>query len=180
VATKIKLQRLGKMREPHYRIVVADARTKRDGRYIEAIGQYHPKSNPSVITVDAERAAYWLAVGAQPTESVQRILGVTGDWQKFKGLPAPAPMLVAAAKTPKGEIFAEAAKVAAGIEDKPAVTPRTRKAPEKKTDTSSAVEASAADAPGVEIAAEVAQEAAEAPAAETTEAAAETTEAAAE
>jgi small subunit ribosomal protein S16 len=87
VATKIKLMRLGKMREPHYRIVVADARTKRDGRSIETIGEYHPKSDPSVIRVDAERVAHWLGVGAQPSEQVAAILKITGDWQKFKGLP---------------------------------------------------------------------------------------------
>ena len=92
MATKIKLMRLGKMREPHYRIVVADARTKRDGRSIETIGEYHPKSDPSVISVDGDRAAYWLGVGAQPTEAVTAIFKVTGDWQKFKGLPAPEPM----------------------------------------------------------------------------------------
>ena len=98
MATKIKLMRLGKMREPHYRIVVADARTKRDGRSIETIGEYHPKNDPSMIQVDGERAAYWLGVGAQPTEAVTAILKVTGDWQKFKGLQAPAPMKFAAPK----------------------------------------------------------------------------------
>ncbi|WP_250279797.1 30S ribosomal protein S16, partial [Frankia sp. Cppng1_Ct_nod] len=112
MATKIKLQRLGKMREPHYRIVVADARTKRDGRVIEAIGQYHPKSDPSIIKVDGERAEYWLSVGAQPTEPVLAILKVTGDWQKFKGLPAPPPMKVAAPKVDKREAFQEAARAA--------------------------------------------------------------------
>ena len=85
MATKIKLMRLGKMRAPYYRIVVADARTKRDGRSIETIGKYHPKEDPSYMEVDAERAAYWLGVGAQPTEAVTAILKVTGDWQKFKG-----------------------------------------------------------------------------------------------
>ena len=89
MAVKIKLKRLGKMRKPHYRIVVADARTKRDGRAIEEIGKYHPKEDPSLIEVDSERAQYWLGVGAQPTEPVAAILKVTGDWQKFKGLPAP-------------------------------------------------------------------------------------------
>ena len=98
MATKIKLMRLGKMRAPYYRIVVADARTKRDGRSIETIGKYHPKEDPSFIEVDAERAAYWLGVGAQPTEPVLAILKLTGDWQKFKGLPAPAPLLVAEPK----------------------------------------------------------------------------------
>ena len=87
MAVKIKLKRLGKMRNPQYRIVVADARTKRDGRAIEEIGMYHPKEDPSLIEVDSERAQYWLSVGAQPTEAVAAILKVTGDWQKFKGLP---------------------------------------------------------------------------------------------
>ena len=87
MAVKIKLKRLGKIRAPHYRIVVADARTKRDGRAIEEIGKYHPKQDPSLIEVDSERAQYWLGVGAQPTEPVAAILKVTGDWQKFKGLP---------------------------------------------------------------------------------------------
>ncbi len=105
MATKIKLMRLGKMREPHYRIVVADARTKRDGRSIETIGEYHPKSDPSLIKLDGERAAYWLGVGAQPTEAVTAILKATGDWQKFKGLPAPEPLRYPAAKPDKLERF---------------------------------------------------------------------------
>jgi small subunit ribosomal protein S16 len=87
VAVKIKLKRLGKIRAPYYRIVVADSRTKRDGRAIEEIGKYHPKSDPSFIEVDSERAQHWLSVGAQPTDPVRKILEVTGDWQKFKGLP---------------------------------------------------------------------------------------------
>jgi len=87
VAVKIRLKRLGKIREPYYRIVVADARTKRDGRAIEEIGKYHPKLEPSLIQIDSERAQYWLSVGAQPTEQVQHLLTITGDWQKFKGLP---------------------------------------------------------------------------------------------
>jgi small subunit ribosomal protein S16 len=98
VAVKIKLKRLGKIRSPHYRIVVADSRTRRDGRAIEEIGLYHPVQNPSRIEVDTDRAQYWLSVGAQPTEPVLAILKLTGDWQKFKGLPAPAPLLVAAPK----------------------------------------------------------------------------------
>jgi small subunit ribosomal protein S16 len=87
VAVKIKLKRMGKIRNPQYRIIVADARTKRDGRAIEQIGKYHPKEDPSLIDVDSERAQYWLGVGAQPTEPVLALLKVTGDWQKFKGLP---------------------------------------------------------------------------------------------
>ena len=98
MAVKIRLKRMVKIRAPYYRIVVADSRTRRDGRAIEEIGKYHPTYNPSVIEVDAERAAYWLGVGAQPTEPVLAILKKTGDWQKFKGEPAPAPLLVAEPK----------------------------------------------------------------------------------
>jgi small subunit ribosomal protein S16 len=85
VAVKIRLKRLGKIRAPYYRIVVADSRTKRDGRVIEEIGKYHPTQNPSFIEVDSDRAQYWLSVGAQPTEQVAAILRLTGDWGKFKG-----------------------------------------------------------------------------------------------
>ncbi|WP_336645398.1 30S ribosomal protein S16 [Microbacterium sp. USHLN186] len=85
MAVKIRLKRMGKIRAPHYRIVIADSRTKRDGRVIEEIGQYHPTENPSVITVDSERAQYWLSVGAQPTEQVTALLKLTGDWGRFKG-----------------------------------------------------------------------------------------------
>ncbi|NLE72358.1 MAG: 30S ribosomal protein S16 [Actinomycetales bacterium] len=87
MAVKIRLKRLGKIRAPYYRIVVADSRTKRDGRVIEEIGKYHPTEEPSLIEVDSERAQYWLGVGAQPTEQVLALLKITGDWQKFKGLP---------------------------------------------------------------------------------------------
>jgi len=157
VATKIKLMRLGKMREPHYRIVVADARTKRDGRAIETIGEYHPKNDPSVIKVDGERAAYWLGVGAQPTEAVAAILKVTGDWQKFRGEPAPEPMKLAAPKTDKHELFAAALADAMG-EPEPeseATTAKKRraakaapKAEEPKAEAAPAAEAEpAAEAP---------------------------------
>jgi len=87
VAVKIKLKRMGKIRAPYYRIVVADSRTKRDGRAIEEIGKYHPKAEPSLIEVDTERVQHWLSVGAQPTDPVRKIFEITGDWQKFKGLP---------------------------------------------------------------------------------------------
>jgi small subunit ribosomal protein S16 len=87
VATKIRLKRFGKIRQPYYRIVVADSRKKRDGRVIEEIGKYHPTEEPSLIEIDGERAQYWLGVGAQPTEQVAVLLKITGDWQKFKGLP---------------------------------------------------------------------------------------------
>jgi small subunit ribosomal protein S16 len=85
VAVKIRLKRMGKIRAPYYRIVVADSRTKRDGRVIEEIGKYHPTEEPSFIEVDSERAQYWLGVGAQPTEQVAAILKLTGDWGRHKG-----------------------------------------------------------------------------------------------
>lgn len=85
MAVKIRLKRLGKIRAPYYRIVVADSRTKRDGRVIEEIGKYHPTEEPSLIEVDSDRAQYWLAVGAQPTEQVLALLKLTGDWGRFKG-----------------------------------------------------------------------------------------------
>jgi small subunit ribosomal protein S16 len=116
VATKIKLMRMGKMRAPYYRIVVADARTKRDGRAIEVVGKYHPKSNPSVIDVDSPRVQYWLSVGAVPTEPVAAILRVTGDWQRFKGLPEPEPMQQAAGRVDKKAVFEAAAKEAMATE----------------------------------------------------------------
>ncbi|MCX5416917.1 MULTISPECIES: 30S ribosomal protein S16 [unclassified Streptomyces] len=105
MAVKIKLKRLGKIRSPHYRIVVADSRTRRDGRAIEEIGLYHPVQNPSRIEVNAERAQYWLSVGAQPTEPVLAILKLTGDWQAHKGLPAPAPLLQPEPKADKRALF---------------------------------------------------------------------------
>ncbi|KQV26503.1 30S ribosomal protein S16 [Yonghaparkia sp. Root332] len=85
MAVKIRLKRMGKIRAPYYRIVVADSRTKRDGRVIEEIGKYHPTEEPSVIEVDSARAQYWLSVGAQPTEQVTALLKLTGDWGTFKG-----------------------------------------------------------------------------------------------
>ena len=150
MATKIKLMRLGKMRAPYYRIVVADARTKRDGRVIETIGKYHPKEDPSFIEVDTDRAQYWLGVGAQPTEPVTAILKVTGDWQKFKGEPAPPPMRVAEPKRDKAEVFGEASRAAAGLSDStggPATQPRKKKAAEPTKAASEPAEPTA-DAPG--------------------------------
>jgi small subunit ribosomal protein S16 len=144
VATKIKLMRLGKMRAPYYRIVVADSRTKRDGRSIETIGKYHPKEDPSFIEVNAERAQYWLGVGAQPTEPVLAILKVTGDWQKFKGEAAPPPMLVAAPRVNKKAVFEETARALADTPVADATTPRTKaakKAAEPKADEAKAPEA---------------------------------------
>jgi small subunit ribosomal protein S16 len=186
VAVKIKLKRMGKMRNAQYRIVVADARTKRDGRAIEEIGIYQPKEEPSLIRVDSDRAQYWLGVGAQPTEAVAAILKVTGDWQKFKGLPgAEGTLRVAEPKADKKTIFEAAALEAANEPAKPATTPKKKAEPAAEAPAAEAapvevVEAAAEEAPAAE-AAEVVTEAAaeEAPAVEAAadEAAAETTEA---
>ena len=111
MAVKIKLKRLGKIREPYYRIVVADARTKRDGRAIEEIGKYHPKAEPSFIEVNSERVQHWLSVGAQPTDPVRVLLKITGDWQKFTGEPgAEGTLRTAEPRADKKEAFTAAAK----------------------------------------------------------------------
>ncbi|UQU66240.1 30S ribosomal protein S16 [Couchioplanes caeruleus] len=123
MAVKIRLLRMGKIRNPQYRIVVADSRTKRDGRAIEYVGIYQPKHDPSVIEVKSERVQYWLSVGAQPSEAVQRILEKTGDWQQFKGLPAPPPLLVAPEKANRQAAYEAEAKAAAGVADTPAAKP---------------------------------------------------------
>jgi len=148
VSVKIRLKRLGKVRVPQYRIVIVDSRKKRDGRVIEEIGKYHPKEDPSYIDVVSDRAQYWLGVGAQPSEAVEAILKVTGDWQKFKGLPgAEGTLRTAAPKRDKLEIFNEALKEAASEPRGDAVT---KKAAAKKA-APKAEEAPAADeVPGVE------------------------------
>ena len=128
MAVKIKLKRLGKIHAPQYRIVIADSRTARNGRAIEEIGIYQPMDNPSVIQLDSERVQYWLGVGAQPTEAVMAILKVTGDWQRFKGLPgAEGTLEVAAPKESKLVAF-EAAVQAAAKEPKSTPKPKLEKA----------------------------------------------------
>jgi small subunit ribosomal protein S16 len=118
VAVRIRLLRMGKIRNPQYRIVVADSRTKRDGRAIEYLGIYHPKEEPSRIEVNSERAQYWLSVGAQPSEAIIAILSKTGDWQKFKGMPPPAePLKVAPERASRHAAYEAEAKAAAGVED---------------------------------------------------------------
>ena len=163
VAVKIKLKRMGKMRNAQYRIVIADARTKRDGRAIEEIGVYQPKEEPSLIRIDSERALYWLGVGAQPTEAVAVLLKVTGDWQKFKGLPGQEGTLrVAEPKTDKKTIFAAAALEAANEPVKDATTPKKKAAKVEAPVAEAAAEAPAAEAVA-EAPVEAAAEAAEAP-----------------
>ncbi|HEX6498935.1 MAG TPA: 30S ribosomal protein S16 [Micromonosporaceae bacterium] len=141
MAVKIRLLRMGKIRNPQYRIVVADSRTKRDGRAIEFVGVYQPKEEPSLIEVDSERVQYWLSVGAQPSEPVQRILEKTGDWQKFKGLPAPPPLKTAPARADRRAIYEAEAQAAAGVagtEAKPA-----KKAEKKAAEPAATTEGSA-------------------------------------
>ena len=150
MAVKIKLKRMGKMRNAQYRIVVADARTKRDGRAIEEIGLYQPKEEPSLIKVDSERAQYWLGVGAQPTDAVAVLLKITGDWQRFKGLPgAEGTLRVAEAKTDKKSIFEAAALDAANEPTRDATTPR------KKAVKAEAAAVVAEETPVADAAAEV-------------------------
>jgi small subunit ribosomal protein S16 len=138
VAVKIRLKRLGKIRSPHYRIVVMDARTKRDGRAIEEIGLYHPKNDPSVIRVNSERAQYWLGVGAQPTEAVVAIFKRTGDWQKYSGDTSPSGVDPQPAPRDKVAIFNAAL---AEADEEPATTAISK---HKKAKAAEAVEEPAA------------------------------------
>jgi small subunit ribosomal protein S16 len=190
VAVKIKLKRMGKIRAPYYRIIIADSRTKRDGRAIEEIGKYHPKDEPSFIEVDSDRAQHWLSVGAQPTDPVRKILEVTGDWQKFKGLPGAegtlrtaepradkkAAFAAAAAESlaesgakakPKGKAASGAAKAESGKADKaPAGGKKAAAEPATADTDTEAADAAAADAEATAKAAAAAR--AEAAADETT------------
>ncbi len=154
MAVKIRLKRMGKIRAPYYRIVVADSRTKRDGRVIEEIGKYHPTEEPSFIEVDSERAQYWLGVGAQPSPQVLAILKLTGDWGTFKG-----------EKGAKSTVKTAEPKAAFVMDEKkkPVLKPKSEKPAEKAAPVE---EAPAEEAPVAEEAVEApaAEEAAEAPA----------------
>ncbi|MEO3935749.1 30S ribosomal protein S16 [Dermatophilaceae bacterium Soc4.6] len=172
MAVKIRLKRMGKIRAPFYRVVVMDSRAKRDGRAIEEIGKYHPTEDPSVIIIESARAQHWLAQGAQPTEAVEALLKITGDWQKFKGLEGTEGTLrFAAPKRSKRELYDAAIAAAGGstldATEGGATTPRKKaakkaepkadeKAPEKAEKAAekpadqpaeAAVEAPAAEAP---------------------------------
>ena len=175
MAVKIRLKRLGKIRAPYYRIVVADSRTKRDGRVIEEIGKYHPTEEPSFIEIDSERAQYWLSVGAQPTEQVTALLKLSGDWGTFKGekgakstiktKEAPAPFSVDEKKKPVLKPKAEkAAPKAEAADEAPAEAeaPAEVEAPAEETPAVTEAEAAVDEAAG----SEEAPADAEAPAAE--------------
>ncbi len=145
MAVKIRLKRLGKIRSPHYRIVVMDSRTKRDGRAIEEIGKYHPKNDPSFIEVDSERAQYWLGVGAQPTEAVVALFKRSGDWQKFSGDTSPSGIDAQRERADKLAAFNAAL---ADTSDEPSVAAFSAKKDEAKKDEA----APAAEAPAEESA----------------------------
>ena len=146
MAVKIRLKRLGKIREPHYRIVVMDARAKRDGRAIEEIGTYKPKSDPSVITVNSERALYWLGVGAQPTDSVITLLKKSGDWQKFSGDTSPSGIESQPEKADKLALFNAALAEADNEPSTAAFSSRKKKAADEEPAEAGDAEASDADA----------------------------------
>lgn len=183
MAVKIRLKRLGKIRAPYYRIVVADSRTKRDGRVIEEIGKYHPTEEPSFIEIDSDRAQYWLGVGAQPTEQVAALLKLSGDWGKFKGEKG-AKSTIRTAEAPAAFVADE--------KKKPVLKPKTEKAPkaeaapvveaaETPADETPVVEPAEAEAPAAEAPADSpAVEAEEAPAETVTDAEAAVDEAVAE
>lgn len=141
MAVKIRLKRFGKIRAPFYRVVVADSRTKRDGRVIEEIGKYHPTENPSLIEIDSERALYWLGVGAQPTEQVQALLKLTGDWGKHTGEGSTENQV----KQPEGKAVFEA-----DTAKKPVLKPKAEKPAEEAPAADAAEEAPAEEAPEAE------------------------------
>lgn len=140
MATKIRLKRMGKIRSPHYRIVVMDSRQKRDGRPIEEIGLYHPKNDPSVIQLDSERAQYWLSVGAQPSEAVVAIMKRTGDWQKFTGDKSPSGIDPQPERRDREAEFAKAL-----AEDSDATAPAISKAKKKAEEAKAKVEEAPAE-----------------------------------
>ena len=179
MAVKIRLKRLGKVRVPQYRIVVVDARKKRDGKVIEEIGKYHPKEDPSFISVVSDRAQYWLGVGAQPSEAVAKLLKITGDWQTFKGYKGTEGTLkLAAPKADKLDLFNKALADAHGTGSGEAVTKKAaakKAAPKEEApkDEPAKDETPADEAPAAEAAVE---ETAPVPADETPEGAADNAE----
>ena len=164
MAVKIKLKRMGSIRNPQYRVVIADARTARDGRAIEEIGLYHPKEEPSLIKINSDRVQYWLGVGAQPTEPVMVLLKITGDWQKFKGLPgAEGTLRVKEAKVDKNTKFAETVAAVANEPRTPTIRPKVAAAVIASDDvapevSTAEVKTEEAPAPSEEVAAPVVSE----------------------
>ena len=145
MSVKIRLKRFGKIRAPFYRVVVADSRTKRDGRVIEEIGKYHPTKQPSLIEINSERAQHWLSVGAQPTETVLALLKLTGDWGKFTGEGSAESTVEAPAE--KEAFVADADK-------KPVLKPKVEATEPAAEEAAEGDKAEATDAPAEEAAAE--------------------------
>jgi small subunit ribosomal protein S16 len=175
VAVKIRLKRIGKIRAPQYRVVVADSKTHRDGLVIEEIGRYVPTTDPSIIEINGERAQYWLSVGAQPTEPVMALLKLTGDYQASKGEKATnqvKPQVAKEAFSPdtnkKSVILPKVEKKEEPVAETPAAeAPSEAPAAEAPAEVTEAPATEAAEAPATEAAeapAEAAVEAAEAPA----------------
>ena len=174
MAVKIKLKRMGSIRNPQYRVVIADARTARDGRAIEEIGLYHPKEEPSLIKINSDRVQYWLGVGAQPTEPVMVLLKITGDWQKFKGLPgAEGTLRVKEAKVDKNTKFAETVAAVANEPRTPTIRPKVAVAADAviaSDDIASEVDTAVAPEANTEAVVENVEEVVEATVEETVEA----------
>jgi small subunit ribosomal protein S16 len=170
LATKIRLMRMGKIRTPFFRVVVTDSRKARNGLSIEEIGRYVPGQDPSIIEINSERALYWLGVGAQPSEAVEALLKVTGDWQKFKGLPGTEGTLKVAAPKPGKVVAYEAAMKAAAAEPAEGATTLKKKAQEKlAAKANPVVEEAVIETPAAEVSEPVANEAvAEVPAVDVT------------
>ena len=131
MAVKIRLMRVGKKKQPSYRVVVADSRSPRDGRFIEVLGQYAPRAEPSVVTIDADRALHWLRVGAQPTEQVGKLLEITGVWAAYKTAVGKDAAVKPKAKTPKAKKVVEQAAPAASAEAPAAEVPAEETAAEE-------------------------------------------------
>lgn len=152
MAVKIKLKRMGSIRNPQYRVVIADARTARDGRAIEEIGLYHPKEEPSLIKINSDRVQYWLGVGAQPTEPVMVLLKITGDWQKFKGLPgAEGTLRVKEVRVSKNDIFAQTVAAVANEPRVPTIRPKAEKPVEEIAQAPEVIAVVASDEVAVEV-----------------------------
>ena len=183
MSVKIRLMRLGKIRTPHYRIVVSNSRSARDSKAIEEIGRYSPAVEPSLIQVNSERAQYWLGVGAQPSEAVTALFKVTGDWQKFHGLPGSEGTLKVAPARADKRVAYEAAVKAAANEPADGATTMKKRAQEKLAAKSAPAEApvetvveSSAEAASEAVAETVSETPAEAPAEAPAEVVAEATE----
>jgi small subunit ribosomal protein S16 len=171
LATKIRLMRMGKIRTPFFRVVVTDSRKARNGLSIEEIGRYVPGQEPSLIEINSERALYWLGVGAQPSEAVEALLKVTGDWQKHKGLPGTEGTLKVAAVKPGKVVAYEAAMKAAAAEPAEGATTLKKKAQEKLAAKANPVAVSepeaiaeVAEVPAEDVTPEVVSEVVETPA----------------